>query len=69
MKSEFMTWFVAQHGHRERGVMAGHSDQRLRDEIERGKIAAAALAERETWDEKQQSALYAWQARNKTPNV
>lgn len=69
MKSDFSEWFKAQHGPRERGVMAGYSERRLRDEIQRGKIAAAELEARSLWDEKRQSALYAWQAREKTPNA
>ncbi len=64
MKSEFEQWFKAQHGPRESGIMAGYSEQRLRDEIQRGKIAEAELAARKLWDEKMQSALYAWSARD-----
>lgn len=69
MKSEFAEWFNAQHGQRESGLFARHSDQMLRDDIQRGKMAAAALEARTLWDEKQQSAMYAWQARSKTPNA
>lgn len=69
MKSEFLEWFKAQHGHRESGLLVDHSEQRLRDEIQRGKMAEAELSARKLWDEKRQSALYAWTARSKTPNV
>ena len=63
MKSGFLVRFKAQHGPRESGLLAGHSEQRLRDEVQRGKIAAAELEARQLWDEKRQSALYAWTAR------
>lgn len=63
MKSEFADWFKAQHGPRESGLLAGHSEQILRDEVQRGKIAAAELEARRLWDEKRQSALYAWTAK------
>ena len=68
MKSEFAKWFKAQHGPRESGLLAGHSEQMLRDEVHRGKVAAAELEARRLWDENRQSALYAWTARDKTPN-
>lgn len=61
-QSEFLTWFKAQHGPRETGVMAGFSEERLRDEAIRGKIAEVELKSRELWDEKQRAALYAWKA-------
>lgn len=64
MKSEFAEWFKAQHGPRGNRLLAGHSDQRLRDEVQLGKVAAAELEARTLWDEKRQSALYAWTARD-----
>ena len=61
-QSKFLGWFQAQHGQRASGVMAGFSEDRLRDEIARGKIAEAELESRALWDAKQQAALYAWKA-------
>lgn len=69
MKSEFAEWFNAQHGPLSRGLLAGHSEQMLRDEVQRGKVAAAELEARRLWREKRQSALYAWTARDMTPNA
>jgi len=46
MKSEFAEWFKAQHGPRGNRLLAGHSDQRLRDEVQLGKVAAAELEAR-----------------------
>lgn len=69
MKSEFMEWFVAQHKPRTNGGMPNHNDQQLREMVQAGRVAERVLAFRELWDEKQKSALYAWQARDKTPNV
>ena len=65
MTSEFLAWFIAQHGARERGVMADKSDDELNCMIHDGKLAAMVLQSREEWDARQQSALYAWQARDK----
>lgn len=62
MKSEFMTWFIAQHGPRTDSGMPNHTDQQLRDMIHAGRVADRVLACRELWDDKQQSALYAWNA-------
>ena len=62
MNGEFAEWFKAQHGPREGGIRA--SDQVLRDDIQRGLRAAAELDRRTLWDEKRQSALYAWTARD-----
>ena len=69
MKSEFMEWFVAQHKPRNDSGMPNHTDQQLRDMVQAGRVADRVLACRELWDEKRQSALYAWTARDKTPNV
>ena len=63
MKSEFLDWFIAQHGARENGGLTCYSEQRLRDEVKRGQIAAVELDARALWDEKRQSALYAWTTR------
>lgn len=65
MKSEFLDWFIAQHGKRESGLMMDRSDDQLRGLIQAGKIAAAQLEARDIWDARQASALYAWQARDK----
>ena len=68
MKSEFTEWFVAQHKLRTASGMPNHTDQQLHDIMQTGRVTKRMLACRELWDEKQQTALYAWQARNKTPN-
>ena len=69
VKSEFMGWFVDQHKARTLSGMKNHSDQQLRDMVQTGRVADQVLACRELWDEKHQSALYAWQASNKTPKA
>lgn len=63
MKSEFMDWFVAQHGPRESGLMTGRSDAQLASIVDAAKLAADDLARRKEWDARLQSALYAWQAK------
>jgi len=68
VKSEFMAWFVAQHKPRTDSGMPNHTDQQLRDMVQAGRVADRVLAFRELWDDKRQSALYAWTARDKTPN-
>ena len=60
-ESEFLAWFVAQHGPREQS--SDDSDLMLRSFIRAGKAAEEELAARELWDEKKQSALYAWTAK------
>ena len=64
-ESEFLAWFVRQHGQRASGLMMDRSDDQLRGMIQAGKIAAAQLEARKEWDARQASALYAWQARDK----
>ena len=59
MKSAFAEWFVAQHGQRNKTHL---SDRELHHAIEAGKAAERQLADRELWDQKEQSALYAWAA-------
>lgn len=62
MKSEFMEWFVAQHKTRTDSGMPNHTDEDLRQMSQTGRIAERILACRELWDNKKNSALYAWQA-------
>ena len=69
MKSEFMKWFVAQHKARTNSGMTNHSDQQLRDMVQTARVAERVLACRKLWDEKQQSALYAWQVSDKAHNA
>ena len=69
MKSEFADWFKAQHGPRQPSDPFSKSDAELLEAIKAGKIAAAELDARRLWDEKRQSALYAWTARDERPNV
>lgn len=68
MMSAFMRWFVEQHKPRADSGMPNHTDQQLRDIVQAGRVAERVLACRELWDEKQQSALYAWQARESCPD-
>jgi hypothetical protein len=63
-KQTFADWFTAQHGERSSKTSAHVRDDELTIMIERGQAARAELARRELWDEKRQSALYAWQARD-----
>lgn len=69
MTSEFAEWFSLQHKPRTDSGMPNHSDRQLRDMVQAGRVAERVLACRELWDEKRQAALYAWQARDKAPNV
>lgn len=64
MKSEFLKWFTAQHGARERDGLPGHTDVQLQAMVNAGKEAERLLSSRERWDERRQSALYAWTARD-----
>lgn len=63
IRSEFLNWFIGQHKPRTSSGMPNHTDQQLRDMAQAGRVAERVLACRELWDEKQQSALYAWTAR------
>jgi len=69
MKSEFADWFSAQHGPRQSSDPFSKTDAELSEVIKAGRIAAAELDARRLWDEKRQSALYAWTARDERPNV
>lgn len=61
VKSRFVEWFTAQHGKRNKEL--DHlSDQDLKHIIANGQLAARVLAQREMYDEKETSALYAWTA-------
>ena len=64
-QSEFLTWFTEQHGPRTSGLLTDRTDDEIRGLIQVGNIATAQLEARKLWDEKHQSALYAWQARDK----
>ena len=67
MKSEFLAWFTAQHKPRTDSGMPNHTDQQLRDMVNAGRVAQHVLECRELWDEKRQSALYAWTAARDKP--
>ena len=58
MSSKFGEWFRAQHGPRPGGIA---TDEALLAEVRKGQIAEAILKRRERWDDRFQSALYAWQ--------
>ena len=63
-KSAFEKWFTEQHGKRPN---AGNmSDEELRRHMLLGEGAGVELYKRRIWDAKQTSALYAWQARERT---
>jgi hypothetical protein len=61
-KSEFEKWFVAQHGKRTE-LKGKFTDEELKELERDGERARAELIYRHLWDEKYQSALYAWQAK------
>jgi hypothetical protein len=64
--SEFLAWFEEQHGTRQ---MAGEYDTRTDEELEeairQGAMAQRLWIQRQLWDARKQSALYAWCAREK----
>jgi hypothetical protein len=62
MTSAFETWFIEQHGARENRDRGNRCDMELQSMVTTGKHAEIELARRELWDEKRQSALYAWTA-------
>lgn len=64
MKSKFLDWFIAQHGRREKNAPASVTDKDLQDKINEGLAAADELKRRTLWDEKHESALYAWQVKD-----
>lgn len=59
--SKFERWFAAQHGPRRKSP---ETDAELQDKIAAGRLAAIELERRRLWDEKRESALYAWQIRD-----
>lgn len=58
--SEFLKWFEAQHGKKPGGSIY---DMDLRNQVTAGRHAEQLLREREIWEARKQSALYAWSAR------
>ena len=60
-KSEFEKWFIDQHG--PRTECKEYTDKQLNDIVLAGDVANGELSERRLWDEKRQSALYAWRAK------
>ena len=61
-KSAFLSWFRAQHGHR---PALGGTDLELLAKIMQGSRAQMELRDRNTYDARLQSALYAWTAKDK----
>jgi hypothetical protein len=59
---KFHAWFIDQHGTKPGGRV---SDESLRDTAGAGNHARKVLAEREIWEARYQSALYAWNAKDK----
>lgn len=63
--SAFMAWFRAQHGTRWTHPRFKHvNDQWLRKTAALGELAAGELREREVYDARARSALYAWNVRD-----
>jgi hypothetical protein len=60
MKSEFLEWFVAQHGKR---PFNGKSDLYLEMAYREGQMAVHELEKRREWDVRKESSLYAWQVK------
>ena len=65
MKFAFTDWFKEQHGARTASGMASVRDEELRKAIALGREANRILTARQLWDEKHQSALYAWNVKQK----
>ena len=59
--SAFEQWFIKQHG--KRPSRFDQTDAELRTEIRVGEQAAAEMRERQEWDARWTSALWAWQAK------
>jgi hypothetical protein len=68
MKSAFGEWFEAQHGKRV-NELPDSSDDQLRSLIKLCEAAGRELAYRKLWDRQRTSALYAWKARERTPDA
>jgi hypothetical protein len=64
-KSGFFEWFEAQHG--KRPEWPGKTDLELRKMVRDGKDAEQVSAAQERYAARLESALYAWQAREKQP--
>ena len=60
--SAFETWFVAQHGERPGGT---ETDESLHAKQIAGEAAGEVIKRRYEWDARFESALYAWQARER----
>lgn len=60
--SAFEKWFVAQHGAR---PGPGLEQDSLFERVKLGHEARGILDARQDWDNRRQSALYAWQARER----
>lgn len=63
MNSAFESWFIAQHG--KRPGLKTMTDEHLRKMLKDGEYARRALAAREEWEVRYESALYAWTAQEK----
>ena len=61
-KSAFLSWFRSQHGKR---PVIGGTDSDLITAIMAGSRAQQELRDRNTYDARLQSALYAWTAKDK----
>ena len=67
--SAFLAWFEAQHGTRHQaGEYDSRTDAQLEDAMMQGEAARRIWMQRQQWDARRQSALYAWCARDSTPN-
>ena len=63
--SAFRELFEAQHG--KRPGLAKVDDAELAEAVKNGRCAERLLERRLTWDARFESALYAWQARDREP--
>ena len=61
--NDFAKWFEAQHG--KRPGLSSFPDDRLLQMYRDGKYAERVLTKRKEYDARRESALYAWQAREK----
>ena len=66
----FIDWFEKQHGTRHQaGDYDARTDAELEEAITQGAVAKRIWMQRQQWDARRQSALYAWCARDSTPTV
>lgn len=68
--SAFLAWFEEQHGTRHQaGEYDSRTDAQLEKAMMQGEVARRIWMQRQQWDARRQSALYAWCARDSTRNL